>query len=180
MFLSQYLDHTIKKLKSQVANVCTILNLGLGVSSLLAIQQGEAQLALLFIFIAALIDRFDGMIARKLKIESEFGKQLDSICDMVSFGVAPALLMYDLLLFQFGSAGMLFIIIFIACGAIRLSKFNITENNGYFTGLPITAAGVLLTLSTLGTLYFPAYIFMYITIGLAFLMVGTFKLKKME
>lgn len=179
MFLSQYIDHTIKKIKSQAANVLTIMNLSLGVSSILAIVTEELQLGLLLIFIAALTDRFDGLVARKLHIESELGKQLDSMCDIVSFGVAPALLMYQIILHNFGAAGILFTIIYVACGAIRLAKFNITENNGYFTGLPITVAGVVLTLSTLGASVFPSHLFMYITIGLALMMIGTFKIKKM-
>jgi len=178
MFLSQYIDHTIKKIKSQAANILTIMNLGFGVCSLLAILQGENRLGLLLIFIAALSDRFDGLVARKLQIESEFGKQLDSMCDIVSFGVAPALLTHQMVLHEFRAAGILFTLIYIACGAIRLAKFNITENNGYFTGLPITVAGIVLTLATLGVSIFPPYLFMYFTIGLAFLMVSPFKLKK--
>ncbi|HHY72930.1 MAG TPA: CDP-diacylglycerol--serine O-phosphatidyltransferase [Bacillus bacterium] len=179
MFLAQYIDHTIKKIKSQAANILTILNLGFGVCSLLAIVQGQFQLGLLLIFIASLSDRFDGLVARKLHIESEFGKQLDSMCDIVSFGIAPALLTYLHVLHEFGAAGILFTLIYIACGAIRLAKFNITENNGYFTGLPITVAGIVLTFSTLGISIFPSYVFMYFTIGLALLMVSSFKLKKM-
>lgn len=178
MFISHYIDLTIKKMKSQAANILTIMNLSFGVSALLAIVQEEYQLGLLLIFIAALSDRFDGIVARKLNIESEFGKQLDSMCDVVSFGVAPAILTYQLILFEFGASGILFTMIYIVCGAIRLSKFNITENNGYFTGLPITAAGIILTFFSLGSSIFPPYLFMYLTIGLAFLMVGSFKLKK--
>ncbi|KEF38100.1 CDP-diacylglycerol--serine O-phosphatidyltransferase [Schinkia azotoformans MEV2011] len=178
MFLSQYIDHTIKKIKSQVANILTIMNLSFGVCALLAVLRGEYQLSLLLIFIAALSDRFDGLVARKLNIESEFGKQLDSMCDIVSFGVAPALLTYQLVLFEYGAPGILFAIIYIICGAIRLSKFNITENNGYFTGLPITVAGIILTFSTLLVSVLPSYLFMYVIIGLALMMIGTFKLKK--
>lgn len=178
MFLSQYIDHTIKKIKSQAANILTIMNLSFGVCALLGVLRGEYQLSLLLIFIAALSDRFDGLVARKLNIESEFGKQLDSMCDIVSFGVAPALLIYQMVLFEYGAPGILFAIIYIVCGAIRLSKFNITENNGYFTGLPITVAGIILTFSTLLVSVLPSYIFMYILIALALMMIGTFKLKK--
>ncbi|NSL50248.1 CDP-diacylglycerol--serine O-phosphatidyltransferase [Calidifontibacillus erzurumensis] len=179
MFLSHYIDHTIKKIKSQAANMLTILNLGLGVASLTAILQKELQLGLLLIFLAAFTDRFDGLVARKLNIESEFGKQLDSLCDLISFGVAPAFLMYESILHQLGAPSLFYIIIYIACGAIRLAKFNITENNGYFTGLPITVAGVILTLFTLGANVFPTHVFIYVTIGMALLMVGPFRVKKM-
>jgi CDP-diacylglycerol---serine O-phosphatidyltransferase len=118
------------------------------------------------------------MTARKLNIESELGKQLDSMCDIISFGIAPALLLYQGILFEYGAPGALFTILYIACGALRLARFNIAENNGFFTGLPITAAGCILTLSYLAIPYFPQQFFMFLTILLAFLMVGTFKLKK--
>lgn len=89
MFLLDYLDHTIKKIKSQSANALTLLNLSLGSFAILFILRDELKLSLLLIFLAALADRFDGMVARKLNIESELGKQLDSMCDIISFGIAP-------------------------------------------------------------------------------------------
>lgn len=178
MFLSDYVDHTIKKLKAQSANTLTILNLSLGGFAILCILKNEFNLGLLLIFLAAFADRFDGMVARKMNIESEFGKQLDSMCDIISFGVAPALLIYQTILDDFGAPGAIFTIIYIACGASRLARFNITENNGYFTGLPITAAGCLLTLSYLTISFVPAHFFMFIVIILSFLMVSTFRLKK--
>ena len=111
--------------------------------------RGELNLSVLLIFIAALLDRFDGMTARKLNIESELGEQLDSMSDIISFGVAPAILLYQGILFEFGAPGAFFTIFYIACGAFRLARFNISDNNGYFTGLPITAAGCIATLSFL-------------------------------
>ncbi|TYR82336.1 CDP-diacylglycerol--serine O-phosphatidyltransferase [Priestia megaterium] len=179
MFLLDYLDHTIKKIKSQSANALTLLNLSLGGFAILFVLKNELNLSLLLIFLAALADRFDGMVARKLHIESELGKQLDSMCDIISFGIAPALLLYQSILFDYGAPGGIFTIFYIGCGALRLARFNITENNGYFTGLPITAAGCLLTLSYLAIPYLPSHFFMFLTIILSCLMVSTFKLKKM-
>lgn len=179
MFLLDYLDHTIKKIKAQVANVLTLLNLSLGAFAILFVLKDNLDLSVLLIFLAALADRFDGMTARKLNIESELGKQLDSMCDIISFGIAPALLLYQGILFEYGAPGALFTIMYIACGALRLARFNITENNGYFTGLPITAAGCILTLSYLAIPYFSQQFFMFLIILLAILMVGTFRLKKM-
>ncbi|MDQ0244531.1 CDP-diacylglycerol--serine O-phosphatidyltransferase [Bacillus fengqiuensis] len=178
MFLLDYLDHTIKKIKAQAANVLTLLNLSLGAFAILFVLKDNLKLSVLLIFLAALADRFDGMTARKLNIESELGKQLDSMCDIISFGIAPALLLYQGILFEYGAPGSLFTILYIACGALRLARFNITENNGYFTGLPITAAGCILTLSYLAIPYFPQQFFMFLVILLAILMVGTFRLKK--
>lgn len=178
MFIINYLDNTLKKLKAQTANVLTLCNLGLGGFAILFAFKGQLNLSLLLIFIAALADRFDGMVARKLNIESELGKQLDSMSDIISFGLAPALLMYQALLFDYGAPGAFFTVFYLGCGALRLAKFNISENNGYFTGLPITAAGILLTLSYFGISYFPPHFFIFLIITLSFLMVSTFKLKK--
>jgi CDP-diacylglycerol--serine O-phosphatidyltransferase len=178
LFLSEVIDHTIKKLKAQTANVMTLTNLSLGGFAILAITKGSLHLGLLLIFVAALADRFDGMIARKFNCESELGKQLDSMSDIISFGVAPALLIYQGILFEFGGPGMFFTVFYMGCGAFRLAKFNITENNGYFTGLPITAAGCLATLSFLGISYIPPVFYPFMMMILAFLMVSPFKLKK--
>lgn len=179
MFLLQHIDHTLKKIKSQLANLLTLFNLGLGGLAIIFVLQNEFRMSLLFITCAAIFDRLDGMVARKLNITSELGKQLDSLSDIISFGVAPAILLYQSVLFQFGYAGAIFTIIFIACGAFRLARFNITDSTGYFIGLPITAAGCLLTLCYLFIEHMPAYQFMFIIILLSFLMISNFKIKKM-
>ncbi|WP_042458630.1 CDP-diacylglycerol--serine O-phosphatidyltransferase [Neobacillus dielmonensis] len=178
MFLQNVLDQTIKKLKSQTANVITLSNLCLGGFAIVFGIHGNLRLSLLLIFIAALADRFDGMVARKFNIESDLGKQLDSMSDIISFGMAPALLLYQGILHEFGGPGSFFTVFYIGCGAFRLARFNITESNGYFTGLPITAAGCIATLSYLAIPYVPAYMFLFIMIILSFLMVSTFKLRK--
>lgn len=177
-FLSDVLDQTIKKLKSQTANVITLMNLSLGGFAILFGLNGHLRLSLLLIFLAALADRFDGMAARKFNIESELGKQLDSMSDIISFGVAPALLLYQGILSDFGAPGAFFTVLYIGCGAFRLARFNISENNGFFTGLPITAAGCLATISFLLIPYIPAQTFLFIIMLLSFLMISSFKLKK--
>ncbi|MEB1808130.1 MAG: CDP-diacylglycerol--serine O-phosphatidyltransferase [Bacillaceae bacterium] len=178
MFLLQHLDQTVKKIKSQAANLITLINLGFGAMAILLVLQGELRTSLLLITIAAVFDRLDGMVARKTNTTSELGKQLDSLSDIISFGVAPAILLYQGVLFTFGMPGAFFAIIFIACGAIRLARFNVTDTHGFFVGLPITAAGLLLTLSFLLIDIIPDYQFMFITLILAFLMIGTFKIRK--
>ena len=179
MFLSQVIDSTLKKLRVQTANLLTLGNLALGGFSILMTLEEQYHLALLLIFIAALADRLDGMVARKLNIESELSKQLDSMCDIISFGVAPAILLHQDVLSQFGSPGAFFTVFYIGCGALRLARFNLSENNGYFQGLPITVAGCLITLSYLLTSYLPAPFFMVMMMTLSLLMVSPFKLKKM-
>jgi CDP-diacylglycerol--serine O-phosphatidyltransferase len=158
MYLQNVMTNTVKKLKSQAANMITIANLAL--------------------FVAGLLDRFDGMVARKFQLESELGKQLDSMSDLISFGVAPALLLYALVLKDFSVAGMIITVIYIACGGFRLARFNISEPNGYFTGLPITVSGVILTLSYFAINYVPSVSYMFLFILLAFLMISTFTLRK--
>jgi len=178
LFLTNVIDQTLKKLKAQTANVLTLVNLSLGGFAIISVMNNELDLALLLIFIAAFTDRFDGMVARKLQIESSLGKQLDSMSDIISFGVAPAMLLYQGILHNFGFPGAFFTIFYIGCGAFRLARFNISENNGYFTGLPITAAGCLLTLSYLAIPYFTPYSFLFINLILSILMISTFTLKK--
>ena len=178
MFWSGVFDQTVKKLRAQTANLMTLTNLSLGGFAIMIAVRGQLNLSLLLIFLAALADRFDGLIARKLNIESELGKQLDSMSDIISFGVAPALLLYQGILNLFGFPGLFFTVLYIGCGAFRLARFNITESNGYFTGMPITAAGCLLTLSYFGIPYLPPHSFLFIIIILSILMVSSFKLKK--
>ncbi|MDV2683034.1 CDP-diacylglycerol--serine O-phosphatidyltransferase [Alkalihalophilus sp. As8PL] len=179
MFLLEHLDQTIKKAKGQIANILTLMNLGLGALSIIFVLQNELRMGLLFITIAAVCDRLDGAAARRFQCTSEFGKQLDSLSDIVSFGVAPALLIHQAILHEFGSVGAIFAIIFIICGAIRLARFNVMESHGFFVGLPITAAGCILTFSSLLVPMLEAYSFMFITVILALMMVSSFKVRKM-
>lgn len=172
------IDQKVKKLKDQLANILTMTNLFFGGFAIIACMRGSLNLSALLIFIAATFDRFDGIVARKFNIESDLGKQLDSMSDIISFGVAPALLIYQGILYDFGYPGMFFTVFFIACGAFRLARFNITENNGYFTGVPITAAGCIAALSFLARPYLPPQAFIFIMIILSFLMVSTLTIKK--
>ncbi len=178
MFLTEAFHSTLKKLKAQTANVLTLMNLGLGGFAIIAGINGQFHLSMLLIFVAALADRLDGMAARKLNIESELGKQLDSMSDLVSFGVAPALLLYQGILSMFGFPGVFFTIFYIACGAFRLARFNISECGHFFTGLPITVAGCILALSYLAIPLIPSYLFLFILLTLSFLMISTFTLRK--
>ncbi|MGM0752257.1 MAG: CDP-diacylglycerol--serine O-phosphatidyltransferase [Bacillota bacterium] len=179
MFLSEVVDQTFKKLKAQTANLITLSNLSLGGFAIISILHNQLNLSLLLIFVAALTDRFDGMVARRLNIESELGKQLDSMSDIISFGVAPALLLYTAVLNQYDFPGMFFTIFYIGCGAFRLARFNISENDGYFTGLPITVAGCLLTLCYFAIPFVSSVLILFMTIILSILMVSPFTLKKM-
>ncbi|EAX46558.1 CDP-diacylglycerol--serine O-phosphatidyltransferase [Thermosinus carboxydivorans Nor1] len=122
-------------------------------------------------------DGLDGRVARYFKVSSEFGKELDSLCDLVSFGVAPAILAYAFILKDFGVAGYLAAAAFATCGALRLARFNVntTKVKGYFMGLPIPAGGcVIATFVMLGVR--PAgWLFPVMVIVFAYLMISTIR-----
>ncbi len=105
------------------------------------------------IFFAIFFDMADGRVARMTRTQSEFGVQLDSLADVISFGVAPAVIVYNWALRSLGLGGVMVAFVYIACGAIRLARFNViaarsqNQSGNYFIGLPIPlAAGVLASL----------------------------------
>lgn len=140
---------------------------------------GQAAVA---IFFSALLDGLDGKVARLTNTSSEFGVQYDSLADLVAFGVAPALLIFNWQLAGFGRAGLAVCFIFMACGAMRLARFNVSTssvNKKFFVGLPIPAAGCTLAaliffvpnLPETVLLYLPAFC-LALTFILACLMVS--------
>lgn len=126
----------------------TIGNLFLGIISIILAIQGEWQYAAIMVIIGMFLDGLDGRVARMLNTQSEFGKELDSLSDVISFGVAPALIMYVAVLRDYDVWGWIITAIYPICGALRLARFNVQPGiPGYFIGLPITAAGgVLVTM----------------------------------
>lgn len=121
---------------------------------------------------------YDGKVARSLNVTSDFGKQLDSLADLISFGVAPALLIYQNVLSEYSVAGILLTVMYILCGAIRLARFNVTTFTGSFQGLPIPVAGCMLALAFISSSFIPSALFMLFLLILSVLMIGTFKVKK--
>jgi CDP-diacylglycerol--serine O-phosphatidyltransferase len=124
-------------MKQYIPSAITALNL---ISGFTAIMIGDFYWSPILLLMCFVFDSLDGLVARALGVSSEFGKQLDSIADVISFGVAPAYL-YSLYSPDFENrfytiSAVSFIVI---CGAIRLAKFNITESKPYFMGLPIPA-----------------------------------------
>ena len=155
-----------------VPNLFTIGNLLCGVLSITFNMSGFLEVASIFIFFSAVFDLLDGRIARKLKVNSEFGVELDSLADIVSFGVAPALLFHSIAAPSILTS--LAFILFPTMGALRLAKFNVKPTIGYFKGLPIPAAG--LPLAGMG---FFLYSNAWITLILALLMVSPIRVKKL-
>jgi CDP-diacylglycerol--serine O-phosphatidyltransferase len=167
--------------KNAVPNIFTFANLACGVLSLLMTFNSNYRWACLFIIIAGLIDRYDGRVARFLQVSSEIGKELDSLADLVSFGVAPSILVFNLYNFvNLGLAGYLLVLVFPIAGAYRLARYNSMDFNNVFMGVPITIAGTFLALYSLITLNNNSnYILTIILVVLlSYLMVSKFKIKK--
>ncbi|WP_055105046.1 CDP-diacylglycerol--serine O-phosphatidyltransferase [Paenibacillus ihumii] len=131
-------------------NAFTLGNLFLGMLAIIFAFDGKYSMSAIMVIVAMLLDGLDGRVARALNAQSEFGKELDSLSDIISFGVAPALLMYTIA-FHSIHPGIAWAVtaIFPMCGALRLARFNVQKGiPGYFIGLPIPAAGgVIATLS---------------------------------
>ena len=119
----------------------TIGNLLGGYAAILASAERRFLLAILFIFIATIFDALDGRVARLMHSTSEFGGQLDSLCDAVSFAIAPSILVFHTGIHALGRPGYAVCFLFAACGVIRLARFNtLPADHHYFLGLPIPLA----------------------------------------
>lgn len=154
----------------------TIANLSLGMLAILLVFNERPALAALMVILAMLTDGVDGRVARALNAQSEFGKELDSLSDVISFGVAPAFIMFVVALQDLGALGWFVTAFFPVCGALRLARFNVSASSpGYFVGLPIPAAGGVLATLALFHQELPAALMMVSTIVLAVLMVSFVK-----
>jgi CDP-diacylglycerol--serine O-phosphatidyltransferase len=147
-------DLSIGKL---VPSTLTLLALCSGVTAIRFAQNGQWTIAVTFVICAMILDMLDGRAARLLGADSRFGAQLDSLADLVSFGVTPGVMMYMWSLNQMGDAGWIAALIFCAASAVRLARFNVeaardegaTKGNPYFTGLPTPAAACMMLLPLL-------------------------------
>lgn len=128
-------------------NVLTTMGLFSGFFAIILATKGQYAGAAIAIFMAMLLDGLDGRVARLTNTQSEFGAQYDSMADMLSFGVAPALLVYFWQFSDLGKIGWLAAFVYVAAGALRLARFNTqigVENKRYFQGLPSPAAAALI------------------------------------
>lgn len=135
---------TLAKSVFLLPSILTLLSMFSGFYAIIASMQGHFDHAALAIFIAMVFDGLDGRIARLTNTETEFGAQLDSIADMVSFGLAPAVLMYAFSLMHWGDIGWLVAFLYAACTGLRLAKFNIAPpDKSYFYGLATPSAAAV-------------------------------------
>ena len=138
-----------KNARMILPNMLTLIGVCIGLTSIRFALSGEFHLAIIAIIFAALFDWLDGRIARLIKGTSEVGKELDSLADVISFGVAPAFIMYFWTLSSLGRLGWLLCLIYVICVALRLARFNVHSNQGpswkdnFFEGVPSPAGGIL-------------------------------------
>jgi CDP-diacylglycerol---serine O-phosphatidyltransferase len=181
----------LRKLMFVLPNLFTVSSIFCGVYSIM-LSSGEATgdnfyRASVAIFFGNFFDAFDGRVARMTKTQSQFGVELDSLADVITFGVAPAILVYKWALYGLGFAGIVIAAVYASCGAIRLARFNVLAHSQsgvqrYFVGLPIPlAAGMLVSLvfalhhqraPTEGVALWPIAVLMLV---LSFLMVSTIR-----
>ena len=130
-------------------NMLTLIGVCIGLSSIRFALDEKFEFAIIAIIFAALIDGLDGRIARLIKGTSKVGKELDSLTDVISFGVAPAFIMYFWKLNELGRFGWLLCLVYVICVALRLARFNINSaqepswKDNFFQGVPSPAGGIL-------------------------------------
>lgn len=173
-----------------IPNLFTTGNLFCGFFAIIEVFGDNYMKAAIAILVALVFDMLDGQSARWTKTTSQFGVEYDSLADLVSFGIAPALLAYAWALKAIGVLGVAVVFAFVGCGALRLARYNVqaaSGDNRYFTGLPIPAAASVLAslwifdhhILQLGKEVKPVLI-LIITFVLAFLMVSTIKYTKFK
>ena len=185
-----------KKTRYILPNILTIAGVCLGISSIKFSLDLNFSMAVIFITLAAILDALDGRIARLIKGTSDFGKELDSLTDFVSFGIAPAFIIYFWELNKYGKLGWAITLIYSVCCVLRLARFNLTKfkpeeswKQNYFEGVP-SPIGALLILSPLvleltdiNFLFNKSYIVPIFTLVIAVLLISkvpTYSFKKIK
>jgi len=155
-----------KKARMILPNAITLIGVCIGLSSIKFALDGKFALAVIAILFAGLMDALDGRIARLIKGTSKMGKELDSLGDVISFGVAPALIMYFWNLQYLDKLGWFICLIYVVCVALRLARFNVSSSeesswkDNFFEGVPSPAGGIIvlmpliLSFSGLGEFFF--------------------------
>ena len=183
-----------RKARMILPNMLTLIGVCIGLSSIKFALDEKFELAIVAIIFAALIDGLDGRIARLIKGTSKVGKELDSLTDVISFGVAPSFVMYFWLLNNLGKFGWLLCLIYVVCVALRLARFNVSSNeepswkDNFFEGVPSPAGGILVLMPLIFSLSgFDFFIISYnvlvpvFFISVSFLLISklpTYSLKK--
>ena len=183
-----------RKARMILPNMLTLIGVCIGLSSIKFALDEKFELAIIAIIFAALIDALDGRIARLIKATSKVGKELDSLTDVISFGVAPSFVMYFWSLNNLGKFGWLLCLIYVVCVTLRLARFNVNSNeepswkDNFFEGVPSPAGGILVLMPLIFSLSeFDFFIISYnilvpvFFISVSFLLISklpTYSLKK--
>ncbi len=176
------------KPRAMVPNMVTFGNLFLGFYSIILASQGKLIAASWLILIASVFDGLDGLVARLMRETSDFGGEVDSLSDIVSFGLAPSFLMYHIMLKQLGIFGLLLSFTLLCFGAVRLAKFNLLTDDlkpkGRYIGLPIPSTALTLTAYYLfarhnGNITVDPAILISLILILSFLMVSPIQYRRM-
>lgn len=165
----------VKTLK--IADIFTIGNLSCGILSIFAASNENYTTSAFLIVLSLILDVLDGKVAKLMHQANSFGKQLDSLADLVSFGLAPAFLFYSLEEPGFGVA--LILILFSVCGMLRLARYNLSEGSG-FEGVPITVNGVIFPGLYFLSIYFPPSLLFWPAVYalMSVLMVSSFRVNR--
>ena len=170
-------------------SMLTVSSMFLGFYSIIASQQGRVTVACWAILVAMIFDSLDGRVARMTNTQSEFGAQLDSLADLVSFGLAPAFLVYFWQFVHYGKLGWLVSFVIMTCTALRLARFNSSseqENKRYFRGLPCPFAATIITAMIWGCYQYGfssdtfVYASMIVCVFIALLMVSTIRYRSFK
>ena len=185
-----------KKTRVILPNMFTLIGVCIGLSSIKFAFDEKFTLSIIAIIVAAIIDGLDGRIARLIQGTSKVGKELDSLTDVISFGVAPAFIMYFWKLNELGRIGWLICLIYVVCVALRLARFNVNSvkepswRDNFFEGVPSPAGGVIVLMPLVYSLseiqifsinydYFVPILFVLVSI-LLISKVPTYALKKIS
>ena len=185
---------TEKRARVILPNIFTLVGVCIGLSSIKFAFDNKFEIAIIAIIAAAIIDGLDGRIARLLKGTSKVGKELDSLTDVISFGVAPAFIMYFWSLNTLGRVGWLICLAYVVCVALRLARFNVNSEtepswkDNFFEGIPSPAGGILILMPLIYSLsefkfinFNIKLIFPFLFVIISFLLISkfpTYSLKK--
>ena len=167
----------------KLADLFTLFNVALGLVSIVFSINNNFSYAAFVMLIAVVFDYLDGKVAKSMQQQNIFGKELDSLADTVSFGVAPAIFGFSLMQFaadikQFQvTLGIIAFTIFIFCGILRLARYNIMDLKGAFQGMPITLNGIIIPAAYFLNAPIKFYPYIYLVLGI--LMVSSFRIKKL-
>jgi len=160
----------------KLPDLVTLASIALAMLSIFSSIQRDFIYAAVFMALSVIADYFDGAIARWTNRKGNFGKQMDSLADVIAFGISPAVFGYMLL--GRDITNILILILFVFAGVLRLARFNISPSTDYFEGFPITSSGIIIPLFYL--LKFPTAFLLYVYLILAILMISSIKVKKFK